>query len=108
MQTAVSNIASSPSTISWKDLKFRINQFIDYESTHHNAKIRYHSIQINLWIQSDASYLRESKYSSHKGCFLYLSEKPKLPIKPNVPPQKLNEPVLVNIKIANTFMYSVQ
>ena len=41
-------------------------------------------------------------------CFFYLSDKPKLPIKPNDPPQKLNEPVLVNIKIADNFMYSVQ
>ena len=38
----------------------------------------------------------------------YLSEKPKLTIKPNVPPPKLNAPVLVNSKIIDTVMSSVQ
>ena len=36
------------------------------------------------------------------------SEKPKLPIKPNDTPPKLNEPVLVNSKIIDTVMYYIQ
>ena len=63
---------------------------------------------MHLWIHSGASYLNESKARSRKGGFFYLSDKPKLPIKPNDPPPKLNAPVLVNIKIINTVMFSVQ
>ena len=59
MQIAVSDITSSLSTSSRKDIKFRINQFLDYAATHHNAKIRYHSSQMHLWIHSDAYYLNE-------------------------------------------------
>ena len=108
MQTDVGAIASSLSTSSWKDPKFRINQFLDYAATHPNAKIRYHSIQMHLWIHSDASYLNESKSRSRNGGFFYLSNKPKLTMKPNGPPPKLNAPVLVNSKIIDTVMYSVQ
>ena len=37
-QTAVSAIASSLSTNSWKDIKFRINQFLDYSATNLMSK----------------------------------------------------------------------
>ena len=108
MQTAVSVIASSLSTSSWKYLKFRINKFLDYAATHPNAKIRYHSSQMHIRIHLYASYLNESKARSRNGSFFYLSEKLKLPIKPNDPPPKLNAPVLVNSKIIDTVMPSVQ
>ena len=61
-----------------------------------------------LWIHSDASYPDESKACSRNSGFFYLSDKPKLPIKPNNPPPKLNAPVLVNSKIIDTVMSSVQ
>ena len=57
IQTATSAISYSLSASSWKDLKFQINQFFYYAATHHNAKIRYRTIQNHLWIQVDASYL---------------------------------------------------
>ena len=63
---------------------------------------------MHLWIHSDASYLNESKYCSRNGGFFYLSEKLKLPIKPNDPPPKLNAPVLVNSKIIDNVMSSIQ
>ena len=63
---------------------------------------------MHLWIHSDASYLNESKVHYHNGGFFYLSDKPKLPIKPNDPPPKLNALVLVNGKIIDTVMFSVQ
>ena len=87
MQTAISAIASSPSTSSWKDIKFIINQFLEYAATHPNAKIRYYSSQIHLWIHSDASYLN-AKARSLTGGLFYLSENPKLPIKTNYAPPK--------------------
>ena len=62
---------------------------------------------MRLWIHSDASYLNQSKARSRKGIFLYISDKPKLPMKPNNPPPKINAPVLVNSKIIDTVMSSV-
>ena len=108
MQKAVSSINSSILTISCKDLKFRINQFLEYTATHPNAKIRYHASQIHLWIHSDASYINESKAISRNDDFFCILEKPKLPINPNYPPPKLNAPVLFNRKIIDTVMSSVQ
>ena len=67
MQMAVITIASSLLNISWKDLKFWINTFIDYVSTQPDAKIWYHESQMNLWIHSDASYLSESISHSSNG-----------------------------------------
>ena len=107
-QTVVSAIASSRSTRSCKYIKLWINQFLDYAATHPNAKIRYHSSQMQLWIHSDASYLNEFIASSNNGSLFYLYDKPKPPIKPNDPPPKLNAPVLVNSKIIDTVMSSVQ
>ena len=63
---------------------------------------------MRLWIHSYASYLNESKARSCRGGFFYLSDKPKLSIKLNDPPPKLNEPVPVNIKIVDTVISSVQ
>jgi hypothetical protein len=40
MQTSVSSIASSISTSSWPDIKFRINHFLDYAATHPDARIQ--------------------------------------------------------------------
>ena len=63
---------------------------------------------MHLWIHSDAYYLSESKALSRNCDFFYLSDKPKLLIKPNDLRPKLNAPVLVNRKTINTVMSSVQ
>jgi hypothetical protein len=48
MQTAVSSIASSIFTSSWKDISFHINQFLDYAATHPNARIQYKPSKMHL------------------------------------------------------------
>ena len=108
MQTAVSSISSAVSTASWKELNFRINHFLDYAATHPDAHIQYRASQMHLWLHSDASYLNETKARSRNGGFFYLSNKPKLSIKPNDPPLPLNVPVLINSKIFDAVMSSVQ
>ena len=108
MQTSASSIVSSLSNRSWKDLKFRIIQFLEFAATHHNAKNWYRAIQMHLLIQSDASYLNESKASYRNGGFFDLSDIPKLKIKPKYPPPKFNAPVIVNSKIINTVVSSFQ
>ena len=63
---------------------------------------------MHSWIHSDASYLDEYKARSCNGGFFYLSDKPKLTIKPNDPPPKLNAPVTVNRKIIDIVISPVQ
>jgi len=111
--TTLCNNLSAPlplqsQTSSWADLKFRIIQFLDYAATHPDAEIQYTASQTNLWIHSDASYLNETKARSRNAGYFYLSDKPKLPIKPDDPPPPLNTPVLVNSKIIGAVMSSVQ
>jgi hypothetical protein len=108
MQTAVSSIASSISTSTWKDIRFRIDQFLDYAATHPDARIQYKASEMQLWIHTDASYLNESKARSRNGGYYYLSKKPKLPISPDDPPPPHNAPILVNSKIIDAVMSSVQ
>jgi hypothetical protein len=108
MQTAISSIASSVSTSNWEDISYQINHFLNYAATHPHAKIRYTASQMHLWLHSDASYLNESKARSRNGGFFYLSDKPKLPIKPGDPAPPLNAPILVNSKIIDAVMSSVQ
>ena len=108
IHTAVGSIASSMSTSTWEDLRFRINHFLDYAATHPDAMLRYHASQMHLWLHSDASYLNESKARSRNGGFFFLSDKPNLPIKPEDPAPPLNGPVLVNAKVIDAVMSSVQ
>jgi hypothetical protein len=108
MQNPVSSIASSVSTSTWHNLSFRINHFLDYAATHPDARIRYKASEMHLWLHTDASYLNESKARSRNGGFFYLSDKPKLPIQPDDPPPPLNAPILVNSKIIDAVMSSIQ
>ena len=108
MKQPVNSIAAAVSTSSWKDIKFRIDQFLDYAATHPNAEIQYDASAMHLWIHSDASYLNESKARSRNSGYFYLSDKPKLPITHTDPPPMHNAPVHVNSKIIDAVMYSVQ
>jgi hypothetical protein len=63
---------------------------------------------MHLWLHSDASYLNESKARSRNSGFFYLSDKPKLPIKPEDPTPPLNASILVNSKVIDAVMSSVQ
>ena len=54
------------------------------------------------------SVLNETKARSRNGGFFHLSYIPELPIEPNDPPPPLNAPVLVNSKILDAVMSSVQ
>ena len=108
MKQPVNSIAASVSTSSWKDIKFRIDQFLDYAATHPNAEIQYDASEMHLWIHSDASYLNESKARSRNSGYFYLSDKPKLPITHTDKPPMHNAPVHINSKIIDAVMSSVQ
>jgi hypothetical protein len=108
MQTAISSITSSVSTSTWEDISFHINHFLNYAATHPNANLQYTANQMHLWLHSDASYLNKSKAQSCNEGFFYLSDKPKRPIKPEDPAPLLNAPILVNAKVIDPVMFSVQ
>ena len=71
-QAAIRFIASSISTRSWKDIKLRINQFLDYSATYTNNHIQYKASQMHLWLHSDYFYLNETKARSRNGGYFYL------------------------------------
>jgi hypothetical protein len=81
---------------------------LDYISTHPNAAIIYHASDMHLWVHTDASYLNEPKAHSRGAGFFYLSNTPKLPIKPDDPPPPLNGPILINSKVIDGVMSSAQ
>ena len=108
MKQPVISISSAVFTSSWKDITFRINQFLDYAATHPNAEIQYAVSAIHLWIHSDASYLNETKARSRNADYFYLSDEPNFPIKHDDPPPMHNAPILVNSKILDVVMSSVQ
>ena len=72
-------------TSSWKEIKFCIDQFLDYAATHPNAEIQYDASAMHLWIHSDASYLNETKARSQNSGFFYLLDEPKLSITNPIP-----------------------
>jgi hypothetical protein len=49
-------------------------QLLDYAATHPNAKIRFHSSDMILYVHSDASYLSEPKARSRVGGYFYLGD----------------------------------
>ena len=61
MLTSVVSIETHLSVSQWDIIKNRINQFLDYSSTHSDAKITYHKIDMHIWVHKDASYLSEPK-----------------------------------------------
>ena len=56
-----------------KNTKTLITQFLDYAATNLSAIIQYKSIRMIIHIDSDASYLSETRARSHTGGKYYLS-----------------------------------
>jgi hypothetical protein len=108
MLCPIGAIATAMSTASWKDIKQRLTKFLNYAATHPNAAIRYRASQMHLWIHTDASYLNEPKARSRGAGYFFLSDRPRLPIRPNDPAPPHNAPILVNSKVIPNVMSSVQ
>jgi hypothetical protein len=58
-----------------------IIKFLNYAATHPNAKLKYTASDMILWIDSDASYLSESKARSTCARTFFLSNNPANPSK---------------------------
>jgi hypothetical protein len=105
----IGSITTSLSTTSWSDLQHCINHFLDYDATHPDAFICYSTSDTTYWIHTDASYLCESsKAWSRAGGYHYLSDKPTYPIKSTDPLPKHSALSLINSKIIDAVMSSVQ
>ena len=76
--------------------------------THPNKKIKYFASAIQLWVESDASYLCKSRARSRSGGILYLSDKPKFPILPDSPKPTPNGHIIVISKIIDVVMSSAE
>jgi hypothetical protein len=73
-----------------------VNHLLDYCHTHPDAVTRFHSSDMILHVESDASYLSEPDAKSRAAGFHYLSQHPH---GENVPFPELNGAVLVTSKI---------
>jgi hypothetical protein len=73
-----------------------VNHLLDYCATHPDAVIRFHSSDMILHVESDASYLSEPNAKSRAAGFHYLSQNPH---GENIPFPEINGAVLVTSKV---------
>jgi hypothetical protein len=108
MLTTVGLLTSNLTLSPFLTLKHKIDQFLDYASTHPNASVKYVASQMHLWAHSNASCLCESKARSQAGGFHFLSDQPTLPIKASDNEPTPNGPVNILCKIIDAVMSSAQ
>ena len=108
MLTSVESIDTHISTAQWENINNRINHFLDYVTTHPDAKVIYHKSDTRLRIHTYAYYLTETKSRSQARGYHCFSKKPKLPIKSDDSPPKHNHHVLFPRKVIDAVMSSTQ
>jgi len=82
MLTAIGSIATQQAKPTKKTMD-AIKQLLNYAATHPNAVVRYHASDMILFVDSDGSYLSESKARSRAAGYHYLSS---IPTDPNAEP----------------------
>ena len=107
MLLPIGSIGSAKSTDTMDNLRKRIDHFLDYAATHPNTKIKYITSAIQLWVESDASYICESRAQSRAGGLLYLSDKPKSPLFPDSPPHTPPHTPNRHIQVISKIIYTV-
>jgi hypothetical protein len=101
MIPAIGTIATQQATPTQATMR-DLTQLLNYCATHPNAIVRYTKSDMHLWVESDASYLSETKARSRYGGYHYLSSKPLDPSKPptaDAPQPRLNGPINIPAKI---------
>jgi len=79
-----------------------ITHILNYCASHPDAVVRFHASDMVLWVDSDGSYLSESKARSRAGGYFYLSSRPRDPTSPpspNDPPPPHNGPIHIHCSI---------
>ena len=108
MCVAVSLIALSITTNNFPNLKRRITYFLDYAATYPAAKLVYKASEMHMWAHSDALYLCNPKACSRAGGFVYLSNKPILPVNATSIPPTSNTAVHIVCKLIDAVMLPAQ
>jgi hypothetical protein len=96
--TLLATQQSTPTAATLKNL----TQLLNYCVTHPNAIVRFMQSDMCLYVESNASYLSESRARSRFAGYHYLSFTPKNPTQkpaPDVPQPKLNGPISIPAKI---------
>ncbi len=101
MIPAIGTIATQQATPTQATMR-DLTQLLNYCATHPDAIIRYTKSDMHLWVESDASYLSETKARSRYAGYHYLSSKPPDPCKApaaDAPQPRLNGPINIPAKI---------
>jgi hypothetical protein len=85
MLAAIGTIATQQASATKATMR-AITELLNYCLTHPNAVIQYTKSDMVLYVESDASYLSESKARSRYAGYHYLSSTPPLPPQPGQPP----------------------
>jgi hypothetical protein len=102
MVTAIGSIATEQSCATQITMK-AITRLLNYAAAHPDAKIRYHASDMTLYVESDASYLSESKARSRVAGFHYLSDAVPDPTKDQPP---MNGAISVPCKVLKAILAS--
>jgi hypothetical protein len=108
MLASIGSIASQQANATQMTLQ-AINQLLDYAATHPDAVVRFYSSDMVLHVETDASYLSETKARSRVAGYHYLSTAPSDPTKaplPDAPSPPLNGPINVVCKIMREVLSS--
>ena len=102
------NTPSEQQSSPTKNTESAINHFLDYAVTNPSVIIQYKASDVILHIDSDASYLSETRARSRTGGYYYLSSLPTDPKKsPNLLPPA-NGPIHTNFRIFKHFVASAE
>jgi hypothetical protein len=102
MVTAIGSIATEQSCATQLTMK-AVTRLLNYAATHPDAKIRYHASDMVLYVESDASYLSETKARSRVAGFHYLSDAVPDPTKKQPP---MNGAISVPCKVLKAILAS--
>jgi hypothetical protein len=108
MITPIGSIATHQAKATQATLQ-DITQLLDYCATNPDAIVRFRASDMQLYIESDASYLCESKARSRAAGYHYLSSKHKNPNNPpsnDETPPPLNGPINVVSKVLREVLSS--
>ncbi|MHA7856378.1 hypothetical protein [Marinobacter shengliensis] len=98
MLTALGTIASKQANPTQATME-AVTRLLNYCATNPDAIVRFHASDMQLYVESDASYLSESKARSRGAGYMYLSSRPDDPAKPPTTQPPLNGPVAIPCNI---------
>jgi hypothetical protein len=105
MVTSIGSIATEQASATELTMK-AITQLLNYAACNPDATLRYHASDMILYVESDASYLSESKARSRVAGFHYLSDKRDNLQDPNATPPPFNGAISIPCKVLKAVLAS--